>query len=458
MKTPKEILAKHAEDAVAAAMEFRGRGFEGQRLTDAAIAWCDHFSGRPGVLGAKPFGAENDAAVWSVLAAAFEAQPPLADWVAAAREEREAAAGDATYSYNWSLMNLLLVLWEHRGSVAALRHVAETWASLQSCADRFEAARGLAAYPLLAYGLIGPLEYRATSLPCFGCTKHPRPVGDDGAPHLWLLYRRRTMGCEPHGLDDEVLERIPAGALVEEPGLTAVMMLWLNGELEPPTTLGPQLLAAISGRARGPTWRNAIGLLCGYPDDRSHEHAVDAITRMVAQARDPAREWRELFEGAAGMLRYGLFTGARWGRKIRREKLLPLARAFLDRGVWPAGAWTSALRPRLGAAPPESDGDVGERQREVLAEGLLAIAKDDAEPEWRRRLALRAIGELRPGGDGSHARALSKVHGPATVTAEARRVQRRLRERTDRVDAELAIEDACALFFGEAPALAAASG
>ena len=449
MTAVEKILHKHADDAVAAAVEVGKRYLDSDKLTDAAVAWCDFFADTSAVLSKSSSRSDEEgAAVYSLLKQVLGTVPILKGWVAKCESNTE-ANGEPRRCFNGPLMDLLLALSGHRKHLDGLEVSVENWARARSLWTRFEVALELRAEAEFAFRLLGPVAYRPTTLECFGCTQHPRPPGDDGMAHLWLLHERRKAGCEPHDRDAAVWDELPVAALVEEPELLEVLRRWLNYGFEPPSKLEPELRSVLSTEAPTHRWQNAVTLLCSYPDAVFRESAVAALASRIDVAPDPAGEWQLFFDGRTGLRRRGLFTGNNWGRKKRSRQLLPLTRAFLRRRVWPSEPWAKALSPMMGCG--SADDDCGERQREVLAEGLLDVAKSDVYPVPQRTLALEAIGALRPHGNGSWARALDKVKEPPALVELAKGVQRSIgKRRPFNLDPQLAISRACEIFFDTA--------
>lgn len=436
MKTPEQIFARHAEDPVGAALELEKRGLLDKGLDDAAIAWCEHYAGHEGALRGEGWNREGARrSVALTLVRAFGDTPFFGEVAAAACEAAKGA------SFDWALMELLLVVWPYRAGLSVVPEVVERWASSVEKGDRIRTAFALYQAPELAYALLGPLVYEPSELPCFGCHQHPRE-GDDGAAHFHLLYERRRAKCAPHALDDDMLAHLPVEAMVTEPGLVTWLRFWFRDGLEPPAGLEEALTEALAEPARGHRWRNAVVLLCRLPDEHAHERAVASLTAMVRDAADPAAEWALFFdEGRAGLARQGLFTGAFWGRDGRRQKLVNLARAFLTRGLWPATSWSCALSDVFCET---QSADTSEWQREVMAEALLHAARDAGRPVDERERALRALGALAPKGTDNWAKALSKFREPEALARAARAARDQIGQV---LDAELGIADACDELF-----------
>lgn len=436
MKTPEQVFARHAEDPVGAALELEKRGLLDKGLDEAAIGWCEHYAGHEGALrreGWSREGARRSVAL--TLMRAFGETPLFGEVAAAACEAAKGA------SFDWALMELLLMVWPFRARLSMVPEVIERWASSVEKCDRIRAAFSLYQAPELAYTLLGPLVYEPTDVPCFGCPQHPR-AGDDGSSHFSLLYERRRSQCAPHALDDDMLARLPVEAMVTEPGLVTWLRLWFRDGLEPPAGLEEALVEALAEPERGHRWRNAVVLLCRLPDEHAHERAVASLTAMVRDAADPAAGWALFFdEGRAGLARQGLFTGAFWGRDRRRQKLVELARAFLTRGLWPATSWNCALSDRF--CETRSD-DNSEWQREVMAEALLQMARDAHRPIGERERTLRALGALAPKGTDNWAKALSKIREPEALARAAKSARDQIGQV---LDADLGIADACDELF-----------
>lgn len=432
MKTAGQVIGQHGVHAGAAASEIVRR-FKGAELQRAAEAWVEHFFGRDDAA----FEDGHQAATLEIVRAAADGTDlraliddlfPLGD----ERTPRNAGEG-------------LLAIWPQRHDRSAAEDALIAWASACDESERLGLAVAFARHARIAYEVLGPLEYGASDVPCFGCREHRRTT-DDGSKHLLVLACRRERACEHHVLDDEVLRAIPLDAYLEEPELLCMIHLMLRDNAGLPPLIEHAARGGLQADRGRPSWCNAVGILCRLePDDQ--ERAVEALAAHVLSTPEPAEFWGRFFARARGhRLRRNLFSGRGWGKKNLRRKLAPLAKAFLDREVWPVEPWNQALAQR---EDDEQAGDVSERHRVVLGEGLLQRALDEAQSVEARGRALQALGTLELGGTRSAARALSKIEHPPDLATEARDVQTRwaAAERRGRLDADLAIVDAVELLL-----------
>jgi len=439
LKTPEQIFAKHEEDPLAAADELLRRGFDGKQLEEASVAWCDFYADRRPALGSSSATHDDGSLIVDMVLRAYATSELLGAWAVEEKQRPRPVMWDAE-----PVVDLLLDCWTVKDDAAALLPVVRAWARRRHEADRRTAALALRALPEIAYSLLGPLEYKPTAHPCFGCKVHPRPAADSGFAHLCLVRARRRDGLAPHTNDDAVLAALPSEAVVEEPSLMFMLRQWLHDGLAIPSAIAVAVERACEDPQHSHRWRNAVVLMCGRPEDACHRRAVAALANRMLTHEEPATAWKEFFGRPNGDERMGLFTGRGWGRKARRRKLLPLARAFLAREVWPTEPWAKALTAFFNekAAP-----DPAEAQREVLAEALLHRVLDPAVSQEQRVRALEGLRTLQPGGDGSLIKALGKLRG-SELEALATDVRKTLRTRGTPMDADLALGDACEVLFG----------
>lgn len=280
--------------------------------------------------------------------------------------------------------------------------------------------------------------------PC-GCGKH---LEDGVRPWVRVLVARRRRGLNAD------LDLIPGDVGPSESWLSDERLL-LAQELQDVGIEIPGVTEVARAWLASPMWPRALRWLAGVEDER--EACVAALVERVKDADDV----RVPLNAAAGnaaerFLGAGTFVGRGWGRTKRARLLKPLAIALLDREAWPLAELRALLKPARSDVTAEdyTSGLMGrgvERRnaiaheqvwaavQEILAEGLLAIALDGARVEAQRRRAVHALGTLRPGGDGSWAKLLSRLKdGP--LGDDAREAQAAMREGAP--DAELAIGDA----------------
>lgn len=285
--------------------------------------------------------------------------------------------------------------------------------------------------------------------PC-GCGKH---LEDGIRPWVRVLVARRRRGLSAD------LALIPGDAGPAESWLSDERLL-LAQELQEVGIEIPGVTEVARAWLAGRMWPRALRWLAGVEDAR--EACVAALVERVKGADDV----RVPLNAAAGndaerFLGAGTFVGRGWGRTKRARLLKPLAIALLDREAWPLAELRALLKPARSDVTVEdyTSGLMGrgvERRnalaheqvwtqvQEILAEALLAIALDEARVETQRRRAVHALGTLRPGGDGSWAKLLSRLKG-GPLGGDAHEAQVAMREGAP--DAELAIGDALGVYF-----------
>ena len=444
MKTVANVLACH-ESAAPAAKELCRRFTEADDRRAAALAWCEHFG------AATPWPSLGDHPSERALASAHEllrlataGYEPLSTWTGRAESKfwargigREATSHDAT------LLEFLLGLWPLRSCQGDWPVTFDRWKQQAGMHDVWHVACDLADYPDLAFRLLGPLSYAPPDGPCFGCGRHPRDPMTSGYAHFSVVVERAIAGCPPDPRDAEITQAIPPMAFFEEPELVRQLHRWFGSD----RSVSPLIVEALELALQGPFAASAAALLCHRPDTRSRgvaglADAVRAAPDLASVLRPVTGDW---------ILQGGLFRGRGWGRKDRPRVLLPLTRALLQRGEWPAKTWCDLLHHEPVTGPDHLEDRAFDLQREVLAEGLLAVALDTTEPDAVRARALDGLERLSPKGDGSWARALGKLKDEPVLAARARKVRQALKRNRGLDDAELAIQDALELFLPPKP-------
>ncbi|RLB59703.1 MAG: hypothetical protein DRI90_15090 [Deltaproteobacteria bacterium] len=246
MKSSEQVLAKHANDPVAAAVEFRKRRFRGFLLTEAARAWCHVFASQAAALTDKSYRPDDEAtAVVSLLTRALEGAPFVGDWSQRLVSEEKSLSGETVKSFNWALMDLLLTLWPLRNEPALVTDTAAAWAARHSCHVCIDAALGLYRQPEIAYSILDAASHEGKHAP-----GKPAHRTHSLWQRFWLLHKRRAERCKPHPLDAELLDRIAPETWVEDSEFTLLLLRWLNDALEPPSGL-----AQVLDRSLGDDWR-----------------------------------------------------------------------------------------------------------------------------------------------------------------------------------------------------------
>lgn len=451
MSTATEVLERHGNDAAAAAVEIVRRFAPGSELGNAALLWCERYGG--GIHTFEKYDRRGPArAAHALLHAALRDHIPLGDWVRRAKDARrdEFATG---------LLSAILALWRVRDAVGEYPNVLRAWAAAADSGEASAVAYVLRDFPDLAPAVLGPPRYVPPDPgSCGGCAEHKRDDATTCVSHLYWVAMRREDELEPHAFESEILEAVPPSAFAADKLVRHAMALWLRSGVPAPPSLWPAAEEALGTEA----WLGGVALL--LRGDVHHQAlALDVLERGVRFNQHPGAilDWLR-FEGGGGLSFTGVFAGRGWGRDVRPGRLRPLARAYLERGTWPA-AWSAALRPERERVAPDARkiADVDredspeerahEAEREVLAEAFFSYAIDERADVGQRRRAIDALEELAPGGNGSWAKGLAKVKGPDDLMARAREVRRLLSKKHRRPDAELAIADALRTFLGHEP-------
>jgi len=459
MKTPEQVLNHHEGKPLQAADELVRRFGE----SDPSVArfWIDRVS------GAQPYWdfdriSRDDArmrAAAQLVVLASQGTQPFEAWAQRITSTQpmwpDATARNATVTMvpvtDPHLLSLLLALWPHRADPLRLPDAVDRLRIMIPPADAWACAMALFDYPDIAFALLGPPRYEPPPEGwCYGCPEHPRGDYHCGA-HLALVARRRGRKELHDWREDAVLAAIPDTAFLLEPSMPRAIIEWIASGA-PLGRWAPVEDALL--RPETPEWTIAVACLCADPNQQAR--AVELLRIEVESAEDPnAVLLRLTKDPTKAFLGRGLFFGRGWGRDDRPRKLCPLSRALLLRGAWPVAVWTKLLKPPVfwGERPLDMhpDGDAERAivaQQEVLAEGFLSLILDPTQPVQVRQTALDALERLSPRGNGSWARALSKVKDPPELKARAREVQRSLADERGRTtDAELAISDALEIFF-----------
>lgn len=448
---PEDVLRRHSENAGAAAAELVQRITEPKELANASRLWCDRFGGKFIALRERAV-EENDrvaAAVYKLLVSATRGAPLLGEWVPRARSEQHYyGIGRKCVELDGPLLSAILWLWPVREQVVRFGPSLHQWAAQAGRDAAGSVADRLYDFPEIAFELLGPIEIGGASHePCARCgLSHGGDLASTGALHLALVARRRKERASPCKHDDDVLATLTGELIVRFDLLRTVMLAWLRDGIEPPATLWPAVDAALDG----PEWPHAAVLMV-HGDEERRARGVERFAQAVREEPTP----QSAVAAFAGMLGRmfawdGIFTGPGWGRDKRPKQLLPLTRALLDRGLWPP-VWERWLRPA--PDPKKSDQDRAESaldaEREILAEALLDRARSETRDVERRRKAIEALAVLKPGGNGSWAKALSKIQDEP-LRALAKAAQKALRTRSE-ADADLAIGDAIEALLGVRP-------
>jgi hypothetical protein len=470
MKTPEQILDRHVGRPLDAALEIVRRFGTGGAVDHAAMTWMARTSDAQAWLKFHyPGSSERDrfAAAVQLAEVATRAVPPFDTWVARIARLRPqwgvprsgAQRPPMATDYDTPVLSLVLALWPIRKDPERLPETVEALRTRGRIPlhDAWDAAVALHDYPDIAFGLLGPPRYQPPPDGwCYGCREHPRGDRDDCRAHLDLVRVRRLNGQEQDARDAEVLAAIPPEAFLREESLPSCMVEWIAAGSEPPPGLWGTV-DAVLGTPDAPEWGVAVAYLCADP--KRHERALSALVSSVESSEDPAWSLKLLTKPANRALTgRGYFFGPGWGRDVRARKLLPLSRALLLRAVWPTTTWLELLKPRalwddrpLDLHPDDDHERAFVAQQEVLAEGLLSWVLDADCGLRTRELALDALERLSPRGDGSWARALSKVQEPPRLARRARDVQKAMTEARGRTsDVELAIIDSLEIFLGSA--------
>ena len=445
MKTVDDVLLLHAGAPVDASIELVRR-FKGAELRAAADAWCARFSSEAPRLSRFDVldRAGRHEAFYVLVELATSDQEPLHSWVLRARTTEESGGTKGAASYDTAVLSAVLFLWPHRARVGAFDGLLKEWAAGQDDWEVADVARALWDYPDLAFGMLGPPMYRAPPEGwCYGCGQHPRKLLDTCAPHVDVVRRRRQAKLRTPQ-DDAVLEAIPGVALVRDPILVSRMVRWLWDGIEVPQPLWSAAEVSLTGSWED--WSGAVRLMCASFAHR--DRAVHLLATATSMTPDPTAA----LSGVSNARRdRGVFVGPGWGRDARARRLAPLSRALLERGVWPTKTWLLSLEDDDHAHETSREEHAHEWVREILADGLLAIARDVGASLTSRFRALDALERLMPGGHGGVAKALSSIESPPELQERARAVQRAFRAQRDgTLDAELAVADACEIFFASA--------
>jgi hypothetical protein len=443
MKTPDEIIERYAGNRWKAAIEIARRFGERSEFVAAARRWCEVCAADTSAQDYREFGDAAEAC-FRILDAVCPADAPFRlHWMNRAREtvtingatKQRAIAG---------VVSALVALWPHRESFDRFEAVLAKWATQSSMWARGDLAVAFCDRPELVHLVLGPAKYspRIAHGHCSNCGKDHDGVQDEPTLACWLYLQvareRIARRCEPDPIDTVAFDAIPVEHLLSDTFLVMGLHQWPEF---PPRVWDAVEHALHSGQWH--PWTEAVALLSTSNDAQRRARAVSILASAVASSdSDPLAPFRHFHGRQAGM-----YLGRGWGRRARREVLLPLTRELLRRGVWPyvwfRGAVDAKERDEPNAVPGVDErASPAELVREILAEALLAEAKDDTLPVESRRQSIQALGLLEPGGDGSWARALRAFDGP--LGEDALRAAAQMRERrTGALDPEIAMEDAC---------------
>ncbi len=287
----------------------------------------------------------------------------------------------------------------------------------------------------LGLALLGDPDYARPDCDCGEA--HPIAKAHAVLEHLLFILCGREARRPMHELERRILAQVPIDAWLEDQSLNRYAWLLLLAEAD----LG-WVVGHARSRAVGPKQHlGALWLLCGAGESKL---VVDTLATAARSAAPGENVLRELLSGDRGdPLRGGPFQGRGWGKRDRASLLLPLTRALLDRGDFPARDLRACLEQRGGA---DNRGDRAEQAWRhvliVLGEGLLDLARDRGMPLVRRGAAVSALGVLGRSSNG-WPQALTKMRS-SELTTEIDAVLG-LWKREQPLDAELAVLDAVEL-------------
>ena len=458
MRTPDEVMARHGDNLLDAAVEL-ARRFEGTESFEAAAElWLARASDTGQFLAPGKAHSIDDpalAAATKLVLTATRGMEPFRTWVERATSEQKLmgkwrpddARPPVGVAYSGPVLSLVVLLWPLRDRLSELPdQVARLRAErIIPVCDAWSAACDLCDYADLAFALLDGPTVKVSS----DCDRTPR--ANTNWERLALVFERRLKKLEPDDREQAILASVAPEEFLSETFSPALMLAWLAEGVPVPPGFWPGVRAASRGDTRQRLL--AIRYLCADPDQQPR--AVEWLAFAVDKAPSPGDMLSALAD-RLGLFGRGAFFGRGWPREERSRKLVPLSRALLLRGAWPSKAWSTLLRPPFGWDYPKNRHPAQDEERalvaqqEVLAEALLSFIRDAEAPELVRHRGLDALERLCPGGDGSWARALSTVKHPPQLARRAREVQKALRDsRGARMDVELAIVDAVEIFLGK---------
>ncbi len=458
MRTPDEVMARHGENLLDAAVELARRFEETTSFQAAAELWLARASDTGRFLAPGKADSIDDpalAAATKLVRAATRGTEPFGTWVERATSERKLmwkwrpddAQPPVGVAYSGPVLSLVVLLWPLRDRLSELpEQVARLRAEqIIPAHDAWSAACDLCDYADLAFALLDGPTVEGPS----DCDRTPR--ANTKWERLALVFERRVKKLEPDDREQAILDSVTPEEFFMDTFNPVLMLAWLAEGVPVPPGFWPGVRAA----SRGDTRQRLLALryLCADPDQQPR--AVEWLAFAVDKAPSPGDVLSALAD-RLGTFGRGTFFGPGWGRAQRPLKLVPLSRALLLRGCWPSKAWSTLLRPPFLWDPPANLHPAQDEdraliaQQEILAEALLSFIRDAEAPELVRHRGLDALERLCPGGDGSWARALSTVKQPPQLGRRAREVQKALRDsRGARMDVELAIVDAVEIFLGK---------
>lgn len=445
-----ELFRHYADPYELAVALVKVYGARNELLTQAAERWVARF----GDVSARAYREQKllaediDAAVWRLLQALPAAADPLEfdpfrALVLKARKEFTPPDFPEVKRVRWDpvLLDVTVSLASSRHEFARWREILLGVVRRRSDQYVFHLSAHLSdEMPDLAYELLDEAFRRPEPAPQSQYFRRPigflRAYGLEKVfdPYGWIALSR--FGSVPSASlgerDLRLIEKITPTQFLDDYFELAFAIL--HGGREVPEGVLRAAKGALDStdprvRLRG------VAFLARFDDTR--EEAIEVLARWdewVAALPDRPRDGALApfgpphgYELAHNVTVYGhgLFHGRRWGREKQRERLHRLVGPMLRGKGWSIEPWRAMLGPPLLSRESPRGAELDVRVRDVIAEYLFRLAKDEDEPLDRRRAAITAIARAQAG---SFARDLGKFRRHAALREVAQQAQQYLRE------------------------------
>lgn len=445
-----ELFRHYADPYELAVALVKVYGARNESLTQAAERWVARF----GDVSARAYREQQllaediDAAVWRLLQTLLDAAVPLGfdpfrALVLKARKEFTPPDFPEVKRVQWDpvLLDVTVSLASSRHEFARWREILLGVVRRRSDQYVFHLAAHLSdEMPDLAYELLDEAFRRPEPAPQSQYFRRPmgllRAYGLEKVfdPYGWIALSR--FGSVPSASlgerDLRLIERITPTQYLDDYFELAFAIL--HGGREVPEGVLRAAKGALNS-AEPRTRLRGVAFLARFDDTR--EEAIEVLARWdewVAALPDRPRDGALAafgpphgYELAHNVTVYGhgLFHGQGWGREKQRERLHRLVGPMLRGKRWSIEPWRAMLGPPLLSRESPRGAELDARVRDVIAEYLFRLAKDEDEPLDRRRAAITAIARAQAG---SFARDLGKFRRHAALREVAQQAQQYLRE------------------------------